>query len=238
MIKFLCRNCYQVLRVQDKYDGVAGVCNFCGGQVTISAKQQLTESDNLGTRHDTFAKATAYWLTERLNAPRKDPFVLYRFVEAEPARAALLELPCIFAASDTGNLICTEVMYFGCYRADTGEEGNYEAILCGDDMSFDLWNQARDSLVRHGGKKKTEQQPSKDYQPQKGSVKLNEVRYARNEQHGSGRYKIYSGPNGVSAKAFLARERVTVPDSFIIVETVDGNYCRDCAGLYKEVNPP
>src|SRR5262245_1704346 len=99
------------------------------------------EADNRGTRHDSWGLASSYW-TARLHSLKKGPFVLYTFDKEADARSALLELPCIHAA-DTGRLICTEVLIFGAYPAPGG---GFEAVLCGDDLTVDLWEQARDAF--------------------------------------------------------------------------------------------
>ena len=47
-------------------------------------------------------------------------------------------------------------------------------------------------------------------------------------------YRIYKGPDRVSAEAFLKENPVTRKFYYIIVETPEGNYCRDIQGVYKE----
>src|SRR5262249_32228720 len=106
------------------------------------------EKDNLGTRHDTERIATAYWMT-RLMEPASDPFILYDFQSEKAARDALLELPCIQVAQDSGNLICTEVLIFGHYPT---KEGWHEAVICGRLFSRALFDAAKTSFVKHGGR--------------------------------------------------------------------------------------
>ena len=74
----------------------------------------FTEKDNIGTRHETFEHAFAYW-SDRMVKQKKDPFVLYTFDSESQAREALLDLPCIHVANDSRKLICTEVLIFGHY---------------------------------------------------------------------------------------------------------------------------
>lgn len=47
-------------------------------------------------------------------------------------------------------------------------------------------------------------------------------------------YRIYKAPDAASAKAFLEQNPVTKQHVYIVVETPEGNYCRDIQGLYKE----
>ena len=47
-------------------------------------------------------------------------------------------------------------------------------------------------------------------------------------------YRIYSSPDAASAKAFLDKNPVNQALLYLIVETPEGNYCRDVQGMYKE----
>lgn len=170
------------------------------------------EKDNLGTRHDTERLATMYWMA-RMASLKKDPFVLYTFERAEDARGALLELPCIHIAEDSNKLICTEVLIF-CYYST--EQGKYEAILCGADLNHDLWEQAKTSFIRHGGhpvgqgalEPHTWARHDETKEPQLDNIVF--VREDRDDRYGvDSVYRIYSGPDAVSAKAFLGQNPVT-----------------------------
>lgn len=198
-----------------------------------------TEKDNRGTRHDTIEFATGYWIA-RMTSPHKDPFVLYSFAAEADARQALLELPCIHVAEDTGNLICTEpALIYGYYPTN---EGNYEAILCGADLTHDLWAQAKASFIKHGGQPKgqgelepglTAASPVKAAKPQPSKV----VFVREDHQYKMGAtftYRIYKAPNAASAMAYLEQNPVTKQLFYIIIETPEGNYCRDIQGIYKE----
>lgn len=196
------------------------------------------EKDNRGTRHDTESMATAYWMA-RISSPKKDPFVLYTFDTEKDAREALLELPCIHVAEDSGKLICTEVLIFGYYAT---KEGKYEAIICGDDLTHELWEQAKASFIKHGGRprgqgelepEKRAARVQKAEGPQPGKVVF--VREDRQSKMGATLiYRIYRGPDAASAKAFLEQNPVTKQLYYIVVETPEGNYCRDIGGMYKE----
>ena len=75
---------------------------------------QYYERDNRGTRQDTEEDALAYWLRERPGLKERPPFILYKFKSSYDAEKALLTLPFIHKAADTGRLICERIMAFGC----------------------------------------------------------------------------------------------------------------------------
>jgi hypothetical protein len=216
-----------------------------GQKSLASAKPPATpktfmEKDNQGTRQDTLSKANAYWVVARPRNSKKAPFVVYTFDMEQAAREALLELPCIHLAQDSQQLICTEVLIFGYYRT---EEGKYEAIICGDDLTYALWEQAGESFTKHGGRKKNDLEPErKAAAPSKAATKPGKVTFVREEQKrlsigsisGTSTYRIHKGPDAATARAFLQEHPVTKPLYYIVVETPEGNYCRDKDGIYKE----
>jgi len=204
-----------------------------GDQVRIATT--LRERDDRGTRHDSIEKASAYWMT-RISMPKKDPFVMHTFDQKEDARSALLELKCIEVAEDTNNLICTEILIYGYWRTD---EGTYEAVICGDELSYELWEQARESFARHGGRLKNELEPEdRAAKPAVGGGSASMVKFVREDrQEKMGAtfiYRIHKAPDGASAQGFLAENPVTQRLLYLIVETPQGNYCRDIDGIYKE----
>jgi hypothetical protein len=207
---------------------------FGAGQKAKSYREQ----DNRGTRHDTEDLASSYWFA-RQSSFKKDPFVLYTFDTEKDAREALLELPCIHVAEDSGKLICTEVLIFGCYRT---KEGKYESIVCGDDLSHDLWEQAKASFIKHGGhpRGQGDLEPEKRSAPVKKAsppkpAKVVFVREDREAKMGvTFIYRIHRAPDAASAQAFLQQNPVTKQFYYIVVETPQGNYCRDIQGIYKE----
>lgn len=200
------------------------------------------ERDNRGTRHDSFDKASAYWVA-RMGNPHKDPFVLYTFDRQEDARAALLDLPVIHEAEDTGNLISTEVLIFGHYPTPAGK---HEAIVCGLDLSHELWAQARDAFERHGGQRKNDLEPEVREVPVEAakpletgpaalSSKVVFDREERVEQMGvTFVYRIHHAPDAASAKAFLDEHPVVERNTYILVNTPEGAYGRDIDGMYRQ----
>lgn len=212
---------------------------FGQGSAEEIEPRSYRERDNSGTRHDTYSLASSYWLSRMAN-PKKDPFVLYSFDSEEAAREALLELPCIHVAEDSGKLICTEVLVFGHYET---KEGKHEASVCGDDLTHELWEQAKASFNKHGGKPRGEGdlEPVKRAAPAgkaKAPTKAEEVVFVREDrrvQMGHTMiYRIHKAPDAVTAKAFLKKNPVIKQLYYIIIETPDGNYCGDIQGIYKE----
>jgi len=47
-------------------------------------------------------------------------------------------------------------------------------------------------------------------------------------------YRVHTAPDAASAKAFLEKNPVPAKLFYLIVETPEGNYCRDVNGIYKE----
>jgi hypothetical protein len=200
------------------------------------AKDSFTAADNQGTLHDRLELATSYWMA-RLTSAKKDPYVMYLFDRAEDARAALLELPCIHEARDTGSLICTEVLIFGYYA---NEQGKFEALVGGDDLTVELWEQAKASFEKHGGRRKNDLAPERHAPPphvarppDPGRVKF--VREDRQQKMGATFvYRIHTAPDAAAARAFLEKHPVLAKLTYLVVETPEGNYCRDVNGIYKE----
>lgn len=198
--------------------------------------RSFTEKDNRGTRHDALEMATAYWVA-RMSSPKKDPFVMYTFDNEKDAREALLELPCIHVAEDSRKLICSDVLIFGYYPT---EQGKYEALVCGDDLTYELWQQAKESFGKHGGRRKNDLEPEKHTAPiaKTEAAKPGKVVFVREDrQQKAGAtmiYRVHKAPDAASAMAFLEKNPVTRQFYYIVVETPEGNYCRDIQGMYKE----
>jgi hypothetical protein len=47
-------------------------------------------------------------------------------------------------------------------------------------------------------------------------------------------YRIHKAPDSASAKAFLEKNSITQKLYYLVVETPEGNYCRDIQGIYRE----
>jgi len=141
-------------------------------------------------------------------------------------------------AHDTQKLICRKPLSFGYY---SDEKGNYEAVLIGEDLSMEDFEQAQKSFTKFRGKLKNEQKPedksSQHVQPKSidtGKVSFVEKYSKDNSFMSVNTYEIYKGPDAATAKAFLETKKVTKSLYYIIVETPEGNYGRDIEGMHKE----
>lgn len=203
--------------------------------VEEKVSKSFTEKNNMGTRYDTLDKVASYWWTRNM-AQKFDPFVMYIFDNGADAHDALLELDCIHVAEDTGNLICTETLIFGYYAT---EDGRYEAFMCGEELTPDLWVKTKKSFEKHGGHRKNELEPeekviseSKKIQTTSEVVFVKE--YSEERMGFTYTYHIYKAPDEASAKAFLQENPVNRVHYYVIVETPEGNWGRDIDGIYKE----
>lgn len=192
---------------------------------------QYSESDNLGTRHDTIEKANSYWLGERFHMETKPPFTLYIFENPTDAEEALLELPYIHKANDTGNLICDKVFQYGYYKVS---ENNYEAIICGKDLTPEEFKQAEESFKKHNGKLKN------NLKPEETTIKTtnkkstsNGVRYRETIKKDQFTYECYDADTREEAQEFLKGKPVTERLYYICVYTPEGDYGRDIDGIYQ-----
>jgi hypothetical protein len=91
-----------------------------------------------------------------------EPHIVCQFTNYEKGTQALLRIPSIHQASDTGNLICTEVLTFGafCDLTDGGKPVRWAFLLAGKELSHASWEAAMDSFERNGGKIVTQKEPS------------------------------------------------------------------------------
>lgn len=201
--------------------------------VRISVKTGLA---NRGTRQDTFDMAMAYWMS-RMSSKRKDPFLMYFFDNEKSAKEALLEFPCIHENED-GSLVCSDVLTFGYYASqeDGKPDGKYEAIICGDDLTCELWEQAKNIFTEHGGKQNKELKPEKHESPALDTMipQPDKIKFVDEEVSSNVTYRVHKGPDVASALAFLDENPIHKPSYHIVVETPGGTYCRDINGFYKE----
>jgi hypothetical protein len=194
------------------------------------------EINNRGTRQETFQDATSYWVARNMSQ-KFEPFILYAFDGEENARNALLNTGIIHNAEDSGKLICTETLFFGYYKRT---DGKYESILGGDDLTYELWTKAKESFLKYGGILNNEQAPVKHAESvsQKPTGDIRKVIFLREDRvQNMGKtavYRVHSAPDAESAKAFLEQNPVKQKFFYLVVETPEGNYCRDIVGIYKE----
>ena len=202
--------------------------------------RSFREKDNVGIRLETTNQAVSWW-TSRQVQQKFDPFILYSFDNEIDAQTSLSELDCIHVAQDTGKLICTETLMFGYFPSprDSGK-GKFEAILCGTDLTYEMWLQAKEKFSNRNGRCVNEKEPEKRGVLASTSSKKEpeQVTFLREEHQegigGTATYRIYKAPSAASAKAFLQENPVDKNFYYIVVETPEGNYGCDVKGIYKE----
>jgi hypothetical protein len=195
----------------------------------------FSERDNVGTRQHTFDQAVTYWSMRNMRQ-KFDPFVLYVFSNEAGARNALLELDCVHEAKDSGKLICTKPLIFGYYRT---EGGQYEAIIAGENLSHELWQKAKESFERRGGRRKNDQEPEKQAAPASNKSRdLGKValvrKYTDKNRLGNPTYEDYKCDDTELAKEFLMTKSVDKEYYYVTVQTPMGTWGIDVKGLYKE----
>ena len=196
----------------------------------------FSEGDNVGTRQHTFDQAVAYWSMRNMRQ-KFDPFALYVFDSEAAAHKALLELDCIHQARDTGNLICTEPLIFGYYSTP---DRQYEAIVAGASLSHEVWQKAKESFEKHGGRRKNDQEPKKQAasvtkKPPDFANKVRLVRkYTDRNKPGNPTYEDYECNDAELAKEFLMTKSVDREQYYVTVRTPMGIWGIDIKGLYKE----
>ena len=201
-----------------------------------SSEKIYYESDNMGTRQDTVELANAYWLVERFGQSVKPPFTLYTLPSKDAAEQALLEMPFIHRAADSGKLICDRLMTFGCYETTLNgiPTGEYEALITGRDFTLEEFRMAEDAFKRHGGRLKNHDEPSPLVKAGKAKGSASKVKYRETRtENGMYTYEIYSAPDKASAMEFLKGKPVTKRLYYIIVDTPEGGFGRDIDGIYQ-----
>lgn len=208
------------------------VNNMQHGPITQN-ETTYTENDNLGTYHNTVEKANAYWMGERFLSSYKPPFSLYVFKSAQDAKEALLELPFIHIASDSGNLICSKVLIYGFYKV---EENNYEAIICGKDLTYDEFIQTENAFKKHGGTKRNNLEPDKNKKSNPNPTTNKQetsVKFREKFNKGQYTYECYDAQTSQDALEFLKTKTVNERLYYICVYTPEGDYGRDIEGIYQ-----
>ncbi len=211
----------------------------CTVEITYQRKAIIEATigyPNYGVLDNTFNSAAAYWTARRMTQ-NTDPFVISVFKSDNDAREALLEISCIHL-NRHNNLTCSEVLIYGYYPlTSSGEEtGLFEAFIAGDDLTYELWEEAKASFAKHGGQLKNEQQPTRHFDPLlKGKPEPQNVVFIKETYETTNgeriKYRIHQGPNIASALAFLEENHNS--RDCTVVETPDGTYCRDVRGFHK-----
>ncbi|MBP3210782.1 MAG: DUF805 domain-containing protein [Oscillospiraceae bacterium] len=201
-------------------------------------EKRYYERDNMGTRQENMSQAMSYWMVERMGKAEKPPFTLFTMPSAKAAEEALLELPFIHKAADSGKLICERLMTFGYYETTENGvlTGKYEALVTGSDLTLDEFKLAEDAFTRRGGTCKNHEAPSAAVKAQTTQGDAKKVRHKETVRGNDGisTYEVYTAPDKASAMAYLKTRTVSQRLYYIVVETPEGNFGRDINGFYQE----
>ena len=217
-----------------------GIFNFFKKKTAAGTAQEKkwTESDNLGTRHETMSQAVSYWTVERPRLSVKPPFTMFIMPNGDAAVEAMLELPFIHKAEDSGKLICERMMTFGCYEiTNYGKPtGQYEVMIAGNDLTLAEFRQAEEIFTRCGGSRKNSDAPSANVKASVGAGDASKVRYSETVRGNDGVsvYEVYKGPDKASAFEFLKTKPVSKRLYYVVVDTPQGSFGRDINGFYQE----
>ena len=114
---------------------------------TVKENRSFTESDNKGTRYNS-AEEWSDYLTAMKVFGLHEPSLIYIFDNATDARNALMGLDFIKEATDTHNLISTEIITFGYHGV---ENGKYLVRLRGCFLKYKIYQAAKATFTEHGG---------------------------------------------------------------------------------------
>lgn len=126
-----------------------------------------TEKNNRGTRIETYVEGKNYWnariikwgktpqnmnnLERTIRELSKNPFVHFTFRTKNDAHNAMINVPFIHMATDSGRLVSTEPYDFGYYLDPTDK--CYHAIIGGIGLSYDVWADICRIFQKFGGVK-------------------------------------------------------------------------------------
>ena len=101
------------------------------------------ERDNVGTRYESREDVKGYAMSFQAQG-LESPYIRYYFYEKNDALAAILEVPCIKVASDTGKFISTEPIDFGMYPTlasdGSGRVATWSVFLAGRHVSQEIFD--------------------------------------------------------------------------------------------------
>lgn len=106
------------------------------------------ERDDQGRRADTLDLANRYFDSECVDPLDPPQFTLFLFQSKKAAEKAMMKLPFIHRAADTGKLICDLPITYGVYRVPRGS--GYVAFILGSAISLEDFEKAEKVLSKRG----------------------------------------------------------------------------------------
>ncbi len=116
----------RILAASDRVDTIRSIATRVLDTIEPYTTRRWLAQDNLGTRYQDALHARTVWLTSHLTT--YTPVVIFRFPTMDAAHQAITQLSFIHEAADTGELIASEVIEFGCF---VNEDGQGEVMICG-----------------------------------------------------------------------------------------------------------
>ena len=231
-----CERCGKTRDEGHDWDG--NRCRICG-KTRIGATTEYYESDNVGTRQETVSQANTYWYVERMKMAQKPPFTLFLMPSAAAAEEALLEMPFMHRAKDSGKIICDRIMTYGVYQTEENDavsQGKYEALITGFDFSLDEYQKAEQAFTSRGGKCLQHEAPDASVRVDNTVGDPAKVQYKETTttQNGRNTYQVYIALNKADAIAFLKTKPVNQNFHYIIVEIPGGQVGRDINGFFED----
>ncbi len=190
-----------------------------------------TSRDNVGLRYQSEQHAQNSWIGAHMSEGGC-PFLAFSFPNLEAARRAILQLSFIHEASDTHELIATEVVEFGCHTTSGGEG---QVVIIGHGVDQEIWQESKEKLQAAGGtlfRENNEPTGVKNAPAQGGNAAA--VQVVREFTKGPSTYRVLKASSKANALAYLKQNPVKRPQFYIVVETPQGNFGRDIDGIYKE----
>ena len=223
----------------------------------VAPSRSFAERDNVGTRYETQERVQNFWTPYLLGRP-KFPFIFYDMPSKQDALDAMLALPPIKLASDSGKLISTEILQFGVYpNASSGTAATWGFFLAGERITPALYEAAVASCRKyHGTNPRVSDPPaaagvvSNSSQPNSASVTFDwEERVDMLKQMKARGISIagsenlppqiaikrhYKAPSRDAALTFLKANAVDKPFYYLVVHTPEGAFGRDKDGIFDQ----
>ena len=209
----------------------------------VETTKSYVESDNRGTRIQDMNGYNAFLNEQMMNFFSDSiPFVQYTFDTAEAANSALLKLPFIHRATDSGRLVCSELLRFGVYCDENPKDpeyGKFNAIIAGKGFTKAMYDQMSSicteaGATRYGGiEPKIEDEVKTNETTAKTNGDIKKVIFAEKAIRGNKTYFWYDAPSKADALAFLDTQIVTQPLHYVVVYTPEGNFGKDKDGGYE-----
>jgi len=214
-------------------------------QVNDQGAKSYRELDNVGTRYETAERVKSYSFG-RDTQGLKWPYIYHYWLAAgdapaakSKATAAMLELPFIKIASDSGKLISTEIIDFGLWPTTRGDGsiGAWNVLIGGNSLTAEMYDAAILSFKKFNGHEdRVSDQPQKKAASEQVALAASSSVEFVEELHPDPRVtkRYYKASSKSAAITFLQAHPVTQKMYYIEVDTPEGRFGRDIDGFYGD----